>query len=94
MGALVLQVQKDVSRRTAEHVRGEESSPGSPAAGGDSRRYGLAEVALRSGTEWGSPWLTVPLSAGGGGVLERWRLSGARGPPRPRCRMSARWQAR
>ncbi|XP_040408794.1 uncharacterized protein LOC121067923 isoform X2 [Cygnus olor] len=45
-------VQKDVSRRTAEHVRGEESSPGSPAAGGDSRRRrrGPGEVEAERGT--------------------------------------------
>lgn len=94
MGALVPQVPRDVSRRLVEHVRGEESGPGCPAAGGDGRRYGLTEEAAGSGAERGSPWLTAPLSAGGDGVLERWRLRGARGPPRPWRRMSAGCQAR
>ncbi|XP_032041628.1 spectrin beta chain, non-erythrocytic 5-like isoform X2 [Aythya fuligula] len=45
-------VPKDVSRRLVEHVRGEESGPGCPAAGGDSRRRrrGPGEVEAERGT--------------------------------------------
>ncbi|XP_068532634.1 spectrin beta chain, non-erythrocytic 4-like isoform X3 [Anas acuta] len=45
-------VPRDVSRRLVEHVRGEESGPGCPAAGGDSRRRrrGPGEVEAERGT--------------------------------------------
>lgn len=64
MGTFVLQVPKDVLEKMAEHKKGEESSPGSPAAGqaphgGDNKRYQLVEVAVEVGQSqrgrWGSP---------------------------------------
>lgn len=44
MGTFVPQVPKDVLEKMAEHKKGEESSPGSPAVGqpphgGDNKRY-------------------------------------------------------
>lgn len=51
MGTFVPQVPKDVLEKMAEHKKGEESSPGSPAVGqpphgGDNKRYWLVEVAV------------------------------------------------
>lgn len=98
-----MQVPKDVPGKTAEHARGEESSPSSPAMGKpphgvDIKRYWLMEVAVErvmgaGGDGKGGPLckgqagLTVPLSAGGG---ERQRLNGGCSSQRTKCRMSAR----
>lgn len=59
MGTFVLQVPKDVLEKKAEHKKGEESKPGSPAVGQpphgeENKRYQLVEVAVGAGQSEGT----------------------------------------
>lgn len=64
-----MQVPKDVPGKTAEHARGEESSPSSPAMGKpphgvDIKRYWLMEVAVERGMELEGMGMGVPCARG------------------------------